>query len=53
MVDGNPNDIREAQGNEFVVKADSINPSTLAMLEYINEHGDLPMNDARDRSEVI
>ena len=53
MVDGNPNDIREAQGNEFVVKADSINPSTLAMLEYINEHGDLPMTDARDRSEIV
>jgi hypothetical protein len=53
MVGGNPNDIREAEGNEFVVKTDSVNPATLSTLEYINEHGDLPLMDARDRSEVI
>lgn len=43
----------EAEGGEFIVKKDSVNPSTLAILEYINEHGDLPMMDARDRSEII
>ena len=43
----------EAEGGEFIIKKDSVNPSTLSLLEYINEHGDLPMNDARDRSEVL
>ena len=43
----------EAEGGEFIVKKDSVNPSTIAILEYINEHGDLPLMDARDRSEVI
>ena len=43
----------EAEGGEFIIKTDSVNPSTLSMLEYINEHGDLPLMDARDRSEVI
>ena len=43
----------EAEGGEFIVKKDSVNPSTMAILEYINEHGDLPLMDARDRSEVI
>ena len=43
----------EAEGGEFIVKKDSVNPSTMAILEYINEHGDLPLMDARNRSEVI
>ena len=43
----------EAEGGEFIVKKDSVNPSTMAILEYINEHGDLPLMDARDRSEVV
>jgi len=43
----------EAEGGEFIIKKDSVNPSTLSILEYINEHGDLPLMDARDRSEVI
>ena len=43
----------EAEGGEFIIKTDSVNPATQSMLEYINEHGDLPMTDARDRSEII
>jgi hypothetical protein len=43
----------EAEGGEFIIKKDSVNPATLSMIEYINEHGDLPMTDARDRSEII
>jgi len=43
----------EAEGGEFIIKKDSVNPATLSMIEYINEYGDLPMTDARDRSEII
>jgi hypothetical protein len=43
----------EAEGGEFIIKKDSVNPATLSMLEYINQHGDLPMTDARDRSEIL
>ena len=39
----------EAEGGEFIIKRDSVNGSTLDMLEYINQHGDLPMSDARYR----
>ena len=39
----------EAEGGEFIIKRDSVNGSTLDMLEYINEHGDVPMSDARNR----
>ena len=39
----------EAEGGEFIIKNDSVNDSTLDMLEYINEHGDLPMFNAKDR----
>ena len=39
----------EAEGGEFIIKKDSVNRSTLDMLEYINKHGDLPMSDARKR----
>ena len=41
----------EAEGGEFIIKKDSVNRSTLDMLEYINEHGDLPMSNAKDRSK--
>ncbi len=41
----------EAEGGEFIIKKDSVNPSTIYMLEYINEHGDLPISDARERSK--
>ena len=43
----------EAEGGEFMIKEDSVNPATLSTLEYINTHGDLPMSDARDRSEIV
>ena len=39
----------EAEGGEFIIKNNSVNDCTLDMLEYINEHGDLPMSDARKR----
>ena len=39
----------EAEGGEFIIKNSSVNDSTLDMLEYINQHGDLPMSDARNR----
>ena len=39
----------EAEGGEFLIKRNSVNASTLDMLEYINEHGDLPLSDARNR----
>ena len=39
----------EAEGGEFIIKRDSVNASTLDTLEYINQHGDLPMSDARKR----
>ena len=39
----------EAEGGEFIIQRNSVNGSTLDMLEYINQHGDLPLVDARDR----
>ena len=39
----------EAEGGEYIIKKDSVNSSTLDILEYINKHGDLPMTDARNR----
>ena len=39
----------EAEGGEFIIKRNSVNGSTLDMLEYINKHGDLPLSDARKR----
>ena len=41
----------EAEGGEFVIKKDSVNRSTIDILEYINEHGDVPLSDARNRSK--
>ena len=32
-----------------LIEKDSVNRSTLDMLEYINKHGDVPMSDARKR----
>tara|TARA_Y100001938_G_scaffold147592_1_gene229106 strand:+ start:673 stop:885 length:213 start_codon:yes stop_codon:yes gene_type:complete len=43
----------EAEGGEFIVRKESVNPSTLAILEYINEYGDIPLMDARDRKETF
>ena len=39
----------EAEGGEYIIKKDSVNRSTLDMLEYINKHGDLPMSNAKNR----
>ena len=41
----------EAEGGEYIIKKDSVNRSTIDMLEYVNKHGDLPFSDARDRSK--
>ena len=41
----------EAEGGEFIIKKDSVNRSTLDILEYINRHGDLPISDARKRGK--
>jgi len=41
----------EAEGGEYIIKKDSVNKGTLDTLKYINEHGDLPMSDARKRSK--
>ena len=40
-----------AEGGEFIIKKDAVNRSTLDMLEYINEHGDLPMRNAQNRGK--
>ena len=38
------------EGGEYVVKEGSVNASTEPYLEYINQHGKLPIsNDARKR----
>jgi len=42
----------EAEGGEFMIKKDSVNPSTQATLEYINENGSLPMSNAMNRSQT-
>jgi hypothetical protein len=41
----------EAEGGEYIITKNSVNRSTIDMLEYINKHGDLPMSDARNRSK--
>ena len=41
----------EAEGGEYIVKKDSVNPKTEAVLEYINEYGKLPVRDARKRGK--
>ena len=42
----------EAEGGEYIIKKNSVNRSTVDMLEYINEHGDLPWSDARNRGRI-
>ena len=53
-------EIQEAEGGEFVVKNDSVNPKTEAVLEHINKTGTVPQykgggcirtEDARKRSK--
>ena len=40
----------EVEGGEYVIKKDSVNASTEPYLEYINQHGKLPLSiDARKR----
>lgn len=40
----------EVEGGEYVVKKDSVNPSTESVLEYINTYGKLPrIIDAKKR----
>ena len=55
MLNGAPHEeggiLIEADGDEFIIKKNSVNRSTIGMLEYINEHGDLPLSDARNRSK--
>jgi hypothetical protein len=41
----------EAEGGEYIVKKDSVNPKTEAVLEYINKYGKLPTVDARKRGK--
>ena len=38
-------EIQEAEGGEYVVKKDSVNPRTQAVLEYINKYGRLPQGN--------
>ena len=47
----NPEDYEIIRRAEYggLIERDAVNRSTLDMLEYINEHGDLPMSDARNR----
>ena len=39
----------EAEGNEYIIKRDSVNAKTEPVLEYINKYGKLPSQDARKR----
>jgi len=50
----NPDDYEIIRKDELaarggLVEKNSVNRSTLDMVEYINKHGDLPMSDARKR----
>ena len=55
MLDGDPHDEGGipivAEGGEFIIKKDSVNEDTIAVLEYINKYGDIPVSDARNRSK--
>ena len=54
-------EVQEAEGGEYVVKKNSVNPRTQAVLEYINKNGRLPsgnnykcgglIHDARKRRQ--
>ena len=35
----------EVEGGEFIVKKDSVNPKTEAILKYINKNGKLPTDE--------
>ena len=39
----------EAEGGEYIINKDSVNPQTERVLEYINKYGKLPSFDARKR----
>ena len=49
----------EVEGGEFIVKKESVNPKTEAILKYINKNGKLPTDEydilptvnAKDRSK--
>lgn len=41
----------EAEGGEYIIKKESVNPQTEAALEYINKFGKLPTTDARKRGK--
>ena len=43
----------EAEGGEFIVKADSVNEETLPLLEFVNELGSFPMSNAMERMQVF
>ena len=49
----NPEDYRIIQVAKSggLIEKNNINRSAIDMLEYINEHGNLPMSDARNRSK--
>jgi hypothetical protein len=42
----------EAEGGEFIIKKDSVNPNTESVLNYINENGNIPTSNAMDRNET-
>ena len=42
----------EAEGGEFIIKKDSVNPKTESTLNYINENGNIPTSNAMERSET-
>ena len=55
-VSGGQDPVIEAEGGEFVVKKEAVNPRTQAVLEYINKTGSMPkyrcgghITDARKR----
>ena len=39
------------EGGEYIIKKDSVNRGTLDTLKYINQHGDIPLSDARKRGK--
>ena len=41
-----------AEGGEFMIKKDSVNPATEPILDYINQNGELPTSNAMDRSQT-
>jgi len=43
----------EAEGGEYIIKKDSVNPKTEPILDYINKNGDIPLLNAKERSKNI